>query len=267
LKFKFNASATGYLGILFMLYAVVQAVVGFNNVPSEMERGFASTLSYSEAQAQWTAIRIIFVAIPSTALAVAAIFLLLGKRVLAIASLVAGYISVGLAWLLSWAGNSYWTTGAGSLEHPEGFIAYAWGEGFLVHYFGSWLWTWDGALSPVPFLIPLLIGVAATSLAWVGDIVSRSVKVGFEAAKLAESDGVFAPNSGTSIAAMVLAIVIPWLGIVLAYVARNEIKRSQGKLGGARLVQLALVVGYSMVALQVIAGVIYAVVILLNLPK
>jgi hypothetical protein len=267
LKFKFNASATGYLGILFVLYAVVQAVVGFNNVPSEMERGFAGWLSREEAKSLWESLRWIHISIPSISLMAAGICLLFSHRILAILAVIIGYLGVGTATLLVDSKLDYWTIGAGAMKAPNGFIAYAWDEGFLIDHFGEYLWSWVWAINPAPFLVPLVIAPGAIALVWLSQRVINSVKAGFEEARAAEAQGAFAPNSGTSVAAMVLAIVIPWLGIVLAYVARNEIKRSQGKLGGARLVQLALVVGYSMVALQVIAGVIYAVVILLNLPK
>lgn len=60
----------------------------------------------------------------------------------------------------------------------------------------------------------------------------------------------YLPNTGMSVAALICALVIPWIGLILAYVARNDIRRSGGRLGGEGLVKAALIIGWICLVLQ-----------------
>ena len=60
----------------------------------------------------------------------------------------------------------------------------------------------------------------------------------------------YVPNSGMSVAAFILALIIPWIGLIFAYVARNEIRRSGGRVGGHGLVKAALIIGWICLVLQ-----------------
>ena len=52
-----------------------------------------------------------------------------------------------------------------------------------------------------------------------------------------------APNSGLAIAALVITFFVPFIGVILGIVARNEIKNSQGQKSGDNLANLAILLG------------------------
>jgi uncharacterized membrane protein YvbJ len=54
-----------------------------------------------------------------------------------------------------------------------------------------------------------------------------------------------APTSGLAIAGLITAFLIPLVGIILGFVARSEIKNSQGKKAGENLANLAIILGFT----------------------
>lgn len=53
-----------------------------------------------------------------------------------------------------------------------------------------------------------------------------------------------APTSGMAISALVLSFFIPIVGIILGFIARGEIKNSQGQKSGDNLANLAIFLGF-----------------------
>ena len=75
-------------------------------------------------------------------------------------------------------------------------------------------------------------------------------------------------TSGMAIAALVTAIIgIPILALPFGYVARKEIDRSQGTIGGRGMAIAAIIIGWIEVALAVIALIVIIVVVALFAPK
>ena len=58
-----------------------------------------------------------------------------------------------------------------------------------------------------------------------------------------------APTSPMAIAAVVCAFIVPFVGIILGVIARNDIKNSRGTKAGDSLANLAIVLGGTFTAL------------------
>ena len=75
-------------------------------------------------------------------------------------------------------------------------------------------------------------------------------------------------TSGMAIAALVTALVgIPILALPFGYVARKEIDRSQGTIGGRGMAIAAIIIGWIEVVLAVIALIVIFVVVIAFAPK
>ncbi len=81
------------------------------------------------------------------------------------------------------------------------------------------------------------------------------------------------PTSGSAIAALILTLlgllqVLPFLGtiagLVMGYSARNDIRNSEGRLGGEGIAQAAIILGWIGVALYII-GVCLVIMTMLGL--
>lgn len=70
----------------------------------------------------------------------------------------------------------------------------------------------------------------------------------------------YVPSSGMSVAALVLVFFIPVVGLILGYISRNEIARSQGRLGGMNYSKIAIVLGWIFIGLGILGGIIYGIV-------
>ena len=60
------------------------------------------------------------------------------------------------------------------------------------------------------------------------------------------------PASGTAVAALVLAFFFPIVGLILGYVAKNEIRNSGGTKGGDGMATAAIALGWIFTAIGVI---------------
>jgi hypothetical protein len=70
----------------------------------------------------------------------------------------------------------------------------------------------------------------------------------------------YVPSSGMSVAALVLVFFIPVVGLILGYISRNEIARSQGRLGGMNYSKIAIILGWIFIGLGILGGIIYGIV-------
>jgi hypothetical protein len=62
-----------------------------------------------------------------------------------------------------------------------------------------------------------------------------------------------APTTSTmAVVAFVLSLIISVVGLILGYIARAEIDRSEGRLGGRKLATAAIVIGWIWVAFFVL---------------
>ena len=66
-----------------------------------------------------------------------------------------------------------------------------------------------------------------------------------------------AQTSGLAIAALVVSFFIPFLGIILGFVARSDISNSKGSKTGENLANLGVILGFAFMFLQVALLVIY----------
>jgi hypothetical protein len=66
-----------------------------------------------------------------------------------------------------------------------------------------------------------------------------------------------AQTSGLAIAALVVSFFIPFLGIILGFVARSDISNSSGSKTGENLANLGIILGFLFTFLQVALFVFY----------
>jgi hypothetical protein len=66
-----------------------------------------------------------------------------------------------------------------------------------------------------------------------------------------------AQTSGLAIAALVVSFFIPFLGIILGFVARSDISNSKGSKTGENLANLGIILGFIFTFLQVALFVFY----------
>lgn len=73
--------------------------------------------------------------------------------------------------------------------------------------------------------------------------------------------GQAAPAPGIAVAAFVLSLVMPLVGLILGYVARNQVRVSPNPQAGAGLIKAAIIIGWIFTILSVFLTVIYGVVL------
>jgi hypothetical protein len=67
-----------------------------------------------------------------------------------------------------------------------------------------------------------------------------------------------AQTSGLAIGALVLSFIFPFIGIILGFVARNEISNSKGTKAGEGLANAAIVLGFVFTFLQILVAIFWA---------
>lgn len=67
-----------------------------------------------------------------------------------------------------------------------------------------------------------------------------------------------AQTSGLAIAALVLSFLLPLIGIILGFVARNDISKSNGTKSGEQMATIAIIVGFVMMVLQGLIAIFWA---------
>jgi hypothetical protein len=75
----------------------------------------------------------------------------------------------------------------------------------------------------------------------------------------APQGGQAAPAPGIAVAALVLAIVMPLVGLIIGYVARNQASTSANPQAGASLIKGAITIGWIFTILGVVGSVIYGI--------
>lgn len=68
-------------------------------------------------------------------------------------------------------------------------------------------------------------------------------------------------TSPLAIASIIIVFFVSWVGLVLGYLARKEIRESNGQLGGAGLVKAAIIIGWVATGLGILVGIVWAVAI------
>jgi hypothetical protein len=78
--------------------------------------------------------------------------------------------------------------------------------------------------------------------------------------------GQAAPAPGIAVAAFVLSLLMPLVGLIMGYVARNQARVSANPQAGATLIKAAITIGWIFTALGVVGSIIYgiAMALLLN---
>ena len=71
--------------------------------------------------------------------------------------------------------------------------------------------------------------------------------------------GQAAPAPGIAVAAFVLSLFIPLVGLILGYVARNQARLSPNPQAGASLIKAAIIIGWIFTILGVIGSIIYGI--------
>ena len=75
-----------------------------------------------------------------------------------------------------------------------------------------------------------------------------------------QPQGGYLPATSKSVTALVLSLFIPIAGLIVGYVARSEIRQSQGQLGGAKLAQAAIIIGWIYTGLGILLLIFYVAV-------
>ena len=71
--------------------------------------------------------------------------------------------------------------------------------------------------------------------------------------------GQAAPAPGIAVAAFVLSLVMPLVGLIMGYVARNQARLSPNPQAGASLIKDAIIIGWIFTILGVIGSIIYGI--------
>jgi hypothetical protein len=71
--------------------------------------------------------------------------------------------------------------------------------------------------------------------------------------------GQAAPAPGIAVAAFVLSLVMPLVGLIMGYVARNQARLSPNPQAGASLIKAAIIIGWIFTILGVIGSIIYGI--------
>lgn len=71
--------------------------------------------------------------------------------------------------------------------------------------------------------------------------------------------GQAAPAPGIAVAALVLSLVMPLVGLIMGYVARNQARVSPNPQAGASLIKAAITIGWIFTILGVVGSVIYGI--------
>jgi uncharacterized membrane protein len=71
--------------------------------------------------------------------------------------------------------------------------------------------------------------------------------------------GQAAPAPGIAVAALVLAIVMPLVGLIIGYVARNQARVSANPQAGASLIKAAITIGWIFTILGIIGSIVYGI--------
>jgi hypothetical protein len=67
-----------------------------------------------------------------------------------------------------------------------------------------------------------------------------------------------AQTSGLAIAAMILSFIFPFIGIILGFVARSDISKSNGTKSGEQMANIAIVLGFVFMFLQFLVAFFWA---------
>jgi hypothetical protein len=78
-------------------------------------------------------------------------------------------------------------------------------------------------------------------------------------AALQGQPGQAAPAPGIAVAALVLAIVMPLVGLIMGYVARNQARLSPNPQAGASLIKAAITIGWIFTILGVVGSIFYGI--------
>jgi hypothetical protein len=67
-----------------------------------------------------------------------------------------------------------------------------------------------------------------------------------------------AQTSGLAIAALILSFIFPFIGIILGFVARSDISKSNGTKSGEQMANIAIVLGFVFMFLQFLVAFFWA---------